>query len=121
MTTATLNSMTTITSRIVREKIVKYLAAKETEKIATAEIKAVKPDLLDAMAGAPTAICGPYSLDLSTRKGSAASIELSNGRVIGAEDLREIVLRDGTTIKAADIAKITGARAESEVFTVKAR
>lgn len=121
MSAALKTNMPVITSRAIQTKIREFLAAKSAQSEAEKIQKAIKPDLLDAMAGAPTAICGPYSLDLSPRKGSTASLELKNGRKLELSEIREIVLADGTTIKAAEIVKLAGAREASEVFTVKAR
>lgn len=117
---AALHNMPVITSRSIRDKIVRFLAAKQAKADAEKEMNTVKPDLLDAMAGAPTAICGPYSLNKTLRQGSAAKLELANGRKLALSDIREFVLHDGTTVKGIHIVKVAGERAPAEVFEVKA-
>ena len=115
------SNMPVIRSPKLQARISEYLAAKETASEAEKTVKAIKPELIDAMAGAPTAICGPYSLNLTARAGTASSIKLDNGRVIPLSELREVVLRDGTTVKASAIACLTGEREASKVFSVRAR
>jgi hypothetical protein len=118
---------TTLSNSIVRiapakwgQTIKDYIAAKALKKqldadarAADVQVKALRSQLVPALAGAPSAVCGHHLLTLTESKASAASLTLNNGAKIAWGDVTAVMV-GGRKIPVDEIASLYGGRASSQ-------
>ena len=97
-----------------------FMAAKTLKKTAESQARAadarykdLRKQLIPALAGAPSAVCGHAILTLKTTSAAEASITLADGSKLPWSSVQAVLVR-GRRVMAEEIASVYGGRAGSE-------